>query len=300
MIAAPVAADPLFIDRFDDTVENIGTPEEPIWRPNGAVWNHRHVGAADILGEGDWLIAGGDGASGANGFTTLQTFPRGENLRCTYTIWHQERIDSGEGAESSFGCLGPWRQDTDLSEMWNRVEAGFDWVTPGVGSGLSLDLSMGLGFYEHGFFNLPEIGNTTQAGVRLEQAFQDAMLASLDVKTSAVTIRVWLGNESGAFGEWTVDGGLNWNPLRSEQTGVIVDTRGLPPLMVIDPPFGLKCRFPAADMLASNNVPGGQQDVHVGFAVGFGQFLIDDVIVENDSNTLGGEPVNTARHWTFY
>ena len=183
-----VGAAPLFIDRFDNTVENIGTPADPVWRPNSAVWAHKNVGAADMLGDGDWAIEGGDGASGANGFTTLQTFPRGENLRCTFTIWHQERIDSGVGAENSFGCLGPWRQDTRLSEMWEGVEAGFDWVTPGTGSGLTLDLSMGLGFNEHAFFNLP-VGNTAQAGVRLEQAFQDAMLASLDLKPLAVTIR---------------------------------------------------------------------------------------------------------------
>ena len=142
---------------------------------------------------------------------------------------------------------------------------------------------MGLGWAEQTAFNPPEgWGSTAQKGVQLEDAFQQAILAALD-KSTAVEIRVWLGDTSGGFGEWRVNGDDGpFKPLRGEEFGQIIDTRGLPADIPIDPSLGLSIRGNGP----SNVVPDDQINNHVGFGPYFGILFIDDVVVENDEQPI--------------
>src|SRR5262249_53275348 len=94
-----------------------------------------------------------------------------------------------------------------------------------------------------------------------------------------ITVRVWLGDVSGAFCEWSTDGGKSWRPLRDRAHNAVIDTRGRA--------GGVQDWGPAWQSGESIGVVKLHmtKDHYVAFGPVAGNVFIDDVIVERDAPT---------------
>jgi len=174
------------------------------------------------LGDGDYAF------STETAFTSVGYFERGDHLSCTFKVWW---TSSNIGAAIN----GPWTIDMRYHAEatihgWYGLCDGFDWMRMDVGGEAS--------------------------GQDLSAAWREAWDAA-DSKARAITVRVTLGETSGAKYEWSADGGLNWT--------LEGDFRG--------------------DPTARAN-----PKVWLRFGFGLEQCLIDDIVVDVAQDTAKVEP----------
>lgn len=127
------------------------------------------------LGDGDYAL------STETDITSLGFFERGDHLSCTFKAWWTS-------SNIAAAINGPWTYNRDLSPEaiirgWYGLCDGIDWMRMDVGGEAS--------------------------GQDLSMAWREAWDAA-DSKARAITVRVTLGETSGAKYEWSTDGGLNW------------------------------------------------------------------------------------------
>jgi len=143
------------------------------------------------LGGGDYAIftLGGTDNNFEHGahFHSKRSFPRGQNLRCTFKAWGDPSKTSWLGAFPSAAMIaGPWRNSNN-DFAYNDQEAC-------------------VSLWQHQPLRFSQV--EWNDGHIMTSAFNNAWVAATS-KAKAVTIRVWLGNDIGAKCEWTTDG-TNW------------------------------------------------------------------------------------------
>lgn len=240
------------------------------------------------LGSGDWALLIQDGASWGSGVVTIDTFPRGANLICQWWFWHgfMEIADSDSGTEGeqpttwdSTSLMAPFRSSPETSNSFQRHEAALEYFFPsdqwqdlGLGPGNG-GLNKGIAWNESG---------GVQNGVQIEPAFQQAGLAAVD-KASAVIVRAYLGDTSGGTADWSNDGGVTWQRIRTKTTGEIIDTRGVTPGEVVLTGNDNANNGTEGNMSGSVTVS-GNPEVYIGFASGAGLLYVDNVLVQDNNN----------------
>jgi hypothetical protein len=225
-------------------------------------------GYAVITDSGD---RGGSYHGHASAIASRMSFRRGRNLRCTFRV--------AMPAHTGTGFSGPWHS---TNAMTHEKYSMLNYMTGSIGfygNGTDQPPHMEWDENNHDFDrNLPVNGYLN--GPRLAQDFLRAWRYSAPAFGSGsawITIRVWLGNTSGAFCEWSTDNGATWQPLRDWSHSAVIDTRGR---------TGVATDWGPA---ALSGVPVGvvnvntTKDQFVAFGPAQGTVYIDDVVVERDA-----------------
>ncbi len=183
------------------------------------------------LGGGDWCFFDRNGDFNErrlmNGIRSVQGFSRGNNLRITFKTWGRTDM-GGEPYPQAAGIHGPWH----AANQW-------EWLITNQRATKSLehDIEAGLAFWPGWKHRWEEHGGGPDEGVRVENPgpYINAALKAYDLarptdlragKAHALTVRVWLGNESGGKLEFSADGGATWGSL-TDEGGNAIDTRDL-------------------------------------------------------------------------
>jgi hypothetical protein len=163
------------------------------------------------LGEGDWALKLED-MQGLynNGIRSRAAFARGGNLRCTFRLWRKDQPSDWNG------ICGPFVNRNYLAT--DRSQPSLSQIEAGLTRYVAIPGNAGLCWGEGAetFLN---------SGPRVESAFFKAWRAASS-KSSAVWVRVWLGDASGAKCQWSTSG-TSWQVLRLAD-GTPINTIGLP------------------------------------------------------------------------
>ncbi len=280
----------------------IDTGDDDVTDPDDLPPDYMLVEVPEGSGNRAILMGGTDGHYD-EAMRSVMGFSRGGNLRCTLTIWRgvfvfNESIDDIVYS----GINGPWMfreeiyPDGGASGPYPsliHVEAGFlrDIASPGQNM-VPPKLIWREG--DDGVFN----NDGAVIGPGFTEAFDNAKSRDM-----AVMLRVYLGDQTGAFAEYSTDGGNTWNPLTiltevdtsgenpiypvpDSTEAVTLDTRGL---TAGDP--GIYPIDPNTSGAYGQNVVSGNQTVFVHFHNEFGQVYIDDVVVEMDTAGPAGPSI---------
>jgi hypothetical protein len=170
------------------------------------------------LGNGDWCFfdRNGDfkGRRLMTGIRSVRGFPRGNNLRITFKTWGRTDM-GGEPYPLAAGFHGPWHSE---NQFVTRIT---DFVTR---TSLEQDMVAGLMYWpawKHEWWE--RRGRMVQSyPVGKNSPYFDAALKAFNPadptdltsgKAHALTIRVWLGDDSGGKLEFSGDDGRTWNSL---------------------------------------------------------------------------------------
>jgi hypothetical protein len=225
-------------------------------------------GFAAISDSGD---QGGTYHGHASAIASKMSFPRGRNLRCTFKV--------AMPAHTATGFSGPWHS---TNVMTHEKYSMLNYLTGSIG------------FYSNGTYGSPFMewdennydfdkklpAGGYLSGPRLAEDFLRAWRYSSPAfgKGSAwITVRVWLGDDSGAFCEWSTDDGKTWRPLRERARNAVIDTRGRAGVVK---DWGPACL--SGDPIGVVNV-NTTREHYVAFGPVVGTVFIDDVIVERDA-----------------
>jgi hypothetical protein len=186
------------------------------------------------LGTGDWAVftegpSIEEGNDHSTWFYSRQAFQRGRNLSCTFKTWvdpsKKDNWVNGSPVYAQVG--GPWHSGREGPVLHHPEAVVRYWNTP----------------------CFAQAGDAWPLGGHaMSPAFVNASQSSI-TKDKALTIRVWLGDETGAMLEWSADNGENWTQES--------DTRG--------------------------TSGGRHSEVYLGFATYGAAVFIDDIIVESDA-----------------
>ena len=200
---------------------NSGSIDTAKWTPyTNANPDQGSGGVLDLVevspGSGDYALRMGDNVLNFDDWAfawdvsiwSKATFPRGENIRCTFTVWH----NYGESATGppATGFYGPWHSQAD-TQIWRFMEACVDHVWSEQR------------WAEGGQAYRP----SDQAGPLIDTGLATAF-RNAGSKDQTLTLRVWLGDASGARMDYSTDGGQNWLIARISDGGISqpLDTRG--------------------------------------------------------------------------
>ncbi|HET6328221.1 MAG TPA: hypothetical protein VFG04_26300 [Planctomycetaceae bacterium] len=225
-------------------------------------------GFAVITDSGD---QGGSYRGWAGAIASQRSFSRGRNLRCTFKV--------AMPAHSGTGFSGPWHSTNVMTHQ------KYSMVNSMTGS---------IGFYCNGTYQPPYMewdennhdvdknlpANGYLSGPRLAEDFLRAWRYSAPAFGSGsawISIRVWLGDVSGAFCEWSTDDGKTWRPLRDRAHNAVIDTRGRTGVAT---DWGPACL--SGDPVGVVHV-NTTKDHYIAFGPVAGSVFIDDVIVERDA-----------------
>ncbi len=174
---------------------------------------HEPPGVIEVIevidgGGGDFCMRVAPGQSWYAGsyFYSVNSYPRGRNLRCTFTCWADPQPSDANGV---YGIFGPWHEDnTQLPHVNMEAMAGFQydqikWVEKGDPFGP-----------QNNYPDSPRIDNLNDEGF---------IPGENNSKATGVMIRVWLGNSRGGRLEYSNDGGATWT------VGTGTDTIGTGP-----------------------------------------------------------------------
>ncbi|HTM54985.1 MAG TPA: hypothetical protein VL175_13210 [Pirellulales bacterium] len=225
-------------------------------------------GYAVITDSGDH---GGTHHGHASAIATRISFSRGRNLRCTFRV--------AMPTHSGTGFSGPWHS---TNVMTHEKYSMLNYMTGSIGfycNGMYQNPFMEWDENNHDFDkSLPAGGYLS--GPRLAEDFLRAWRYSSPAfgRGSAwITIRVWLGDTSGGFCEWSSDDGKSWHPLRDRTHNAIIDTRGRSGVIADWGPSGQ-----SGDPVGVVNVNTTKAQ-YVAFGPVVNNVFIDDVIVERDA-----------------
>jgi len=261
------AGQPLFVEDFnsgliDTNIWNVGiataVPDNADDSPtSGTTFDSPEV---TDLGSGDFAIQMGHNFTGRTWIITnlSNAFTRGNNLRCTYRTWGNDQRGGGvQQFPAVGGPNGGWYNDT-VASTTNEDNSGPHWNPANLQEAV-LDgfhtFWQGMYFSQAGDTTFTP--NQTSTGQVLPETFKDAYAAAID-KSTALWIRIWLGDTIGGMFEWSSDG-TNWT-----QEGT--DTRGV----------------------SGGNTP----TVYLGFGPVQSWIFVDDIVVENDANIVPVELSN--------
>jgi len=238
-------------------------------------------------------------------------FERGNNARVTLKVWGGPEAWGLATFSSGAGLLGPWHGFIDYPDrkVNDDIEAGINWF--GNTHGGARWEENGL-LDDNGDANLCN-GCGTLSGPRVHQAYVDAFKTSGPTKANCLWIRCWLGDNAGGFLEWSSDG-MTWTGLTSapgnfggandgmQQADVLLDSRD--PTV---PPGGAAYVPPMNDWDNDGDgdthvqTPSMVTPLYLAFGVGqngAGSVYIDDLVVEDDMNTVS-PPVNRLADWVW-
>jgi len=213
-----------------------------------SVWNIviSPNGATELvdLGGGDFALALADTITWESSIITWDGFARGSNLRVTFKVWGDNtRSWKGQTFPASTGLCGPWHSSYFDQASYHTLEAGL--------------------WYWWNEFTFDENRTFGQREIPDLDAFSTAWVKALS-KTSSLTVRVTLGNSTGAMFEW--HDGQSWHTS--------VDTRETDVETYVSPPGkkGHPGKNISIDPLAK-----------VGFCPSNAWLCIDDLVIENDA-----------------
>jgi hypothetical protein len=209
-------------------------------------WNHSgDVEVVRVVG-GDYAIKFEETPSQHWESTLMskESFARGGNVRVTYKLWGKglKPTKGRDGLVKSYsGCLyGPWHDSFYELASYFTLEAGISQIQ---------DYFC---FDENRNFRRQKLPDTTRFS---------AALTSATSKDSALTIRVTLGDDSGALLEWKSDG--KWHKS--------MDTRGKAPK-----------DLRMSRWAVYRNLIGDNPQAKIGFVTASYESYVDDIVVEND------------------
>lgn len=207
----------------------------------------------------------------ASAIASKMSFSRGRNLRCTFKV--------AMPTHASSGFSGPWHS---TNVMTHEKYSMLNYMTGAIGfysNGTYQSPFMEWDENNHDFDrSLPTGGYLS--GPRLADDFLRAWRYSSPAfgpGSAWITIRVWLGDVSGAFCEWSTDNGKTWRPLRDRAHNAVIDTRGRSGRVTDWGPSGL-----SGDPVGVVNV-NATKDHYIAFGPVANSVYIDDVIVERDA-----------------
>jgi hypothetical protein len=273
--AAQVASEILFKDDFEKPGSAIDadkwrvskTIDKDVIEVRHGAWPNTG-GFAVISDSGD---QGGTHHGHASAIASQKSFPRGRNLRCTFKV--------AMPAPSASGFSGPWHS---TNVMTHEKYSMLNYMTGSIGfysNGTYQNPFMEWDENNHDFDkNLPAGGYLS--GPRLAEDFVRAWRYSSPAFGSGsawITVRVWLGDTSGGFCEWSTDDGRSWRPLRDRAHNAVIDTRGRTGAVSDWGPAGQ-----SGDSVAVVNV-NATKEQYVAFGPVVSSVFIDDVIVERDA-----------------
>lgn len=210
----------------------------------------------------------GPGANGA--ITSVATWPRGHNLRVTFTfmmnaLTHGSMVQGPWRTTNAFGTAGNW---TDCP---GNIAAGFVGCVSWWGCSWNEDNAQGWAVN----------GSTDNySGVGTDPAFNAAMIAAGSGPGPWVTVRVIVGDTAGATAEWSTDG-VTFTQL-TDSAGKVIDTRSSPA------GTGITALGLAPDSNgASGFVTNGSSPLNIGFynSPWGDETFIGSILVERDSAT---------------
>src|SRR5262245_36425273 len=234
-------------------------------------------GFAVITDSGD---QGGTYHGHASAIASKISFPRGRNLRCTFKV--------AMPAHTGTGFSGPWHSTNVMRHekysMLHHMTGSIGFYSNGTDAHPYMEWDDNNHDYDK---RLPAGGYLS--GPRLADDFLRAWRFSSPAfgnGSAWITIRVWLGDVSGAFCEWSTDGGKTWRPLRDRAHNAVIDTRGRSGVVK---DWGPACL--SGDPIGVVNV-NTTKDHYVAFGPVANSVFIDDVIVERDA--LKGEASSSS------
>jgi hypothetical protein len=212
------------------------------------------------IGGGDFAIALTGNAAGGMGFFSLNGFSRGQNLTATFKLWHDPTLQY-----TNVG--GPWVKCNTPTEM-GYTYPGLNWVEAGIAGQDS--------------FGFPDIGGNTFHNLGIAEGEQAwgwvfsgngfaPQWAAATSKATAVTMRVILGNATGARFETAADG-VTFTGMVSD-LGTVYDTRGTT----------------ACAAVSGNQKVSSSPVAYVGFSGGYTfPTWVDDIVVTRDLGAPDG------------
>jgi hypothetical protein len=182
---------------------------------------------------------------------TVNAFPRGNNLRCTFTTWYDPTaIYTASVAPFGSAINGPFHNKTfnsgDPGGVDDQTHGNIEAAVGGEYKGLTSEMR---------FNQNDSWEGRAAAGPLLSTTFHDAYSAA-DSTANGLMIRVFLGDLTGAMFEWSDDSGSNWT--------FEYDNRGAP------------------DIGSATDPVGSATEVYIGWGTHKGQVFIDDILLEND------------------
>jgi len=196
-------------------------------------------------------------------------FTRGDNLKCTFTFWWD--IDDPAWAPGNFGPNGPIVAPAHSGVIgpFHR-NSGMD-HTGAINANLEGGLETNITGFENWKIQTSGMWNTaifddeygTFGNLATNSAFISAITSATGT-SQAIVVEIVLGNIDGVAMSWR---NVSNGPAFTE----IFDNRDL---------------SPASD-------PNPQNDVWIGFASDLGALLVDEIIVEDDSNLWVSGPSDT-------
>ena len=162
---------------------------------------------------------GGSHHGHASAIASQTSFPRGRNLRCTFKV--------AMPAHAGTGFSGPWHSTNVMTHekysMLNYMTGSIGYFSNGTYQSPYMEWDENNYDFDK---SLPAGGYLS--GPRLAEDFLRAWRYSSPAFGNGaawITIRVWLGDISGGFCEWSTDDGTTWHPLRNRDHNAIIDTR---------------------------------------------------------------------------
>jgi hypothetical protein len=236
-------------------------------------------GFAAITDSGD---RGGSYHGHASAISSRISFRRGRNLRCTFRV--------AMPAHTGTGFSGPWHSTNAMSHEKYSMLHSLTGSIGFYGNGTDQPPHMEWDENNHDFDkNLPVNGYLN--GPRLGQDFLRAWRYSAPAfgnGSAWITIRVWLGDASGAFCEWSTDDGATWQPLRDWAHNAVIDTRGRTGIAADWGPAAL-----SGDPIGVVNI-NSTKDQFVAFGPAQGTVYIDDIVVERDALVLKADTASSV------
>lgn len=192
---------PLFQEDWDS-----GSINTAVWEVN--VGNGTNASASvelDLIGTDDYAIYTRGGGDWTTWFASTATFPRGNNLRITFTCWpdpSKSQPTEWAGVQQAvYGAVnGPWKDPVSYTAGAHAYPVA-SVLQPGNGV--------------H-YFSQTHNDWSGPGPYGPMDDFKAAFEAATD-KSNAPIVRVWLGDTMGAKCEWSDDQGTTWYEIADDR-----------------------------------------------------------------------------------
>lgn len=203
-----------------------------------------------------------------HGIAGKAAFTRGNDIRCTFTMWGDPNDPAWANANPEISGPLPFPGNTCVNGPWKRADlastCGDTYNTGEAQIGCSNFFPQPWAFEQQGSWG----GDRWPS-----QLFQDTFTSATQ-RSLAVVSEITLGNTDGAMWRWSSDFGDTWNFEYDNRDNGSINS-------------GLYGHEDAAT------------DVWIGFASDMGALYIDDIIVEDNNNSFIVPP-NRAGSWLMY
>lgn len=218
-----------------------------------------------IGGATDFALFVAGGWNYTQGVMSTTSFNRGDNLRCTFKMLRDD-------APTYYSALcGPWASNDGFAGTYPALE--------NIEAGISRTNGDGGGTVHDSACEYIEDSSTINPLAPIDSAFYNAILSATN-KENALTIRVMLGDSTGAEIQWSTDE-VNFNSViiwEGETFEAVADTIG---------------DLAGTNWIGNNRVSGADP-VWLFFGGGpggggsYSRFIVDDIVVETGSLPVEG------------